>query len=218
VQAIWSGIVVSVLCAGPGAAQTISIEQLSHRVPASAAREYAASVKALGTGDIRQSIEHCRKAMEADPDNASAHNDLGVLYVDGGQPEEALKEFRHAIALQPRLTVALVNASFASLTMGRFQEAELFARGALETSGSDRHAHLMLGWSLVSQYRFTDAALDSLHIAEREFPEARLAAADLLVHQGSLDAARAEVEAYLATGSPEYKALAESWLRFLTLK
>jgi tetratricopeptide (TPR) repeat protein len=218
VQAIWSGIVAFLLCEGPGATQTISIEQLSHRVPASAAREYAASAKALGSGDIRQSIEHCRKAIEADPDNASAHNDLGVLYLDSGRPEEALREFQHAIALQPHLTAALVNASFASLTLGHSQEAEFLARGALDTSGSDRHAHLLLGWSLVSQFRFTSAALDSLRIAEREFPEAHLAAADVLVHQGSFDAARAEVEAYLATGSSEHKALAESWLRLLTLQ
>jgi Tfp pilus assembly protein PilF len=218
VQVIWSGTVVFLLCAGPGVTQTISIEQLSHRVPASAAREYAASVKALETGDIRRSIEHCQKAIEADPDNASAHNDLGVLYLDSGRPEEALSEFRRAIALQPRLTAALVNASFASLTLGHSQDAETFARGALGISGSDHHAHLLLGWSLVSQFRFTSAALDSLRIAEREFPEARLAAADVLVHQGSFDSARAEVEAYLATGNEEYRALAQSWLRLLTLQ
>jgi tetratricopeptide (TPR) repeat protein len=218
VQAIRTSIAALVATAGLSCAQTISVDQLLHRVPASARREYSAAGKALGTGDLLQSIAHCRRAIEADPDNASAHNDLGVLYLSDGRPEEAMPEFNRAVALQPRLTVALVNASFAALALGRYQDAEPFARSALDTNRSHRHAHLLLGWSLVAQHEYSGEALESLRIAEREFPEAHLAAADVLVHQGSLDAARAQVEAYLASGSTEHKSLAETWLQFLTLR
>jgi Tfp pilus assembly protein PilF len=199
------------------AAQTVTIEQLTHRVPAAAAREYRAAYQALNRGDLARSIEHCRKAIESDPQNASAHNDLGALYLEASRPEEALVEFERAVALEPSLIAAHLNTSYAALALGRAQEAEAAARRAIEVAPGNRRAHLLLGWSLVAQWRYSSAALDSLRIAEREFPEARLAAADVLVHQGSLAEARAEVEAYLATGNPEHKPLAEAWLRMLTV-
>ena len=70
--------------------QTVTTDQLAHRIPAGAAREYRASLRALESGDLTRSIEHCRKAIAADPDNASAHNDLGVLYLNANRPTDAL--------------------------------------------------------------------------------------------------------------------------------
>ncbi len=200
------------------AAQTISLEQLQHPVPPGAAREYRASANALGKGNLPQSIAHCRSAIAADPDNASAHNDLGVLYLNNGQASEALAEFERATAIQPQLTAAHVNAGFAALALDRPENAEASVRKALELDRNNRRAHLLLGWSLAIQHRYNSAGLESLRIAAREFPEAHLAAADVLVHLGSLDEARAEVQAYLASGVTDQKSLAEAWLRLLTFE
>jgi Flp pilus assembly protein TadD len=200
------------------AAQTISMEQLAHQVPPTAAREYRASTKALENGKLEESIAHCRKALETDPDNASGHNDLGVLYLNDGQMEKARAEFERAAMLQPGMTMAHVNLSFTLLALDRPGEAEASARKALETAPNDRRANLLLGWSLRAQFRFSKEALVSLQSAAREFPEAHLAAADVLIHDGSLIGARKEVEAYLASGSIDQKSLAESWLRLLTIE
>jgi tetratricopeptide (TPR) repeat protein len=207
------------VCGFPGtsSAQTITAEQLTHRVPAGAAREYRASLQALIKGDLARSIAHCRKAIESDPGNASAHNDLGILYLQANRAEEALREFERAASLQPGLGTAHVNASYAALALGRPREAESAAQRALEISRTNHRAHLLLGWSLVGQHLYSNAALESLRIAEREFPEAHLAIADVLMHQGSLAAAREEVEKYLRTKNPEHKPLAEAWLRMLTI-
>jgi Flp pilus assembly protein TadD len=200
------------------AAQSVSIDQLAHRVPPTAAREYRASAKALENGKIDESIAHCRKALETDPDNPSAHNDLGVLYLNDGQMEKARAEFERAAALQPGMAMAQVNLSFALLALDRPADAEAAARKALEIAPADRRANLLLGWSLRAQFRFSKEALVSLESAAREFPEAHLAAADVLIHDGSLTGARKEVEAYLASGSTDQKSLAESWLRLLTIE
>lgn len=201
-----------------GGAQTVTAEQLTHRVPSGAAREYRASLQALIKGDLARSIAHCRKAIDADPGNASAHNDLGILYLQANQPEEALREFERAALLQPGWGTAHVNSSYAALALGRAREAESAAQRAIEIARNNHRAHLLLGWSLVAQYRYSNVALESLRIAEREFPEAHLAIADVLMHQGSLTAAREEVEKYLATEkNPEHKPLAEAWLRMLTI-
>lgn len=194
------------------------MEQLAHRVPPTAAREYRASTKALENGKLEESIAHCRKALETDPDNASAHNDLGVLYLNDAQMEKARAEFEHATVLQPGMTMAHVNLSFALLALDRPVDAEASARKALEIAPNDRRANLLLGWSLRAQFRFSKEALLSLQSAAREFPEAHLAAADVLIHDGLLIGARKEVEAYLASGSTDQKSLAESWLRLLTIE
>ena len=200
------------------AAQTIPIEQLIHQVPASAAREYRATQKALENGKLPESIAHCRKALETDPDNAAAHNDLGVLYLNDGQVEKALDEFQKAAVLQPKMALARVNESFAQLALDRPADAESSARKALEIVPGDRRANLLLGWSLAAQLRFSKEALLSLRLAAREYPEAHLAAADVLIHDGSLPGARKEIEAYLASESIDQKPLAEAWLRLLTIE
>jgi Flp pilus assembly protein TadD len=184
----------------------------------SALREYHASTSALGRGDLAQAIAHCQKALETDPDNAAAHNDLGVLFLNQGAAEKARAEFQRATAIQPRLTIAHVNASFALLALGRPREAELSARKVLEIAPTDHRANLLLGWSLAAQAQYSDASLISLHLAAREYPEAHLAAADVLVHRGSLADARSEVEAYLASDGAAQRSLAEAWLNFLTIK
>jgi Flp pilus assembly protein TadD len=206
-----------VLFAAWSAGQTIAIEQLTHRVPPSAAREYRASTKALSNGKLEESIAHCRKALETDPDNASAHNDLGILYLNDGQTENGRIEFQHAAKLQPGMAMAHVNQSFALLALGRPGDAEYSARKALEITPNDRRSNLLLGWSLIAQFNYSKEALLSLQAAAREYPEAHLAAADIMIHSGSLPAARKEVEAYLASGSSEQKSLAEAWLQLLTV-
>jgi len=199
-------------------AQTIPIEQLVHKVPATAAREYRASTKALEKGRLEESIAHCRKALEADPENAAAHNDLGVLYLNEDQAEKARAEFERAAALQPGMAMAHINESFALLALDRPGDAELSARKALEIAPNDRRANLLLGWSLAAQFHFSKEALRSLQSAAREYPEAHLAAADVLIHDGSLAGARKEVEAYLASGNADQKSLAEDWLRLLAFE
>jgi Flp pilus assembly protein TadD len=215
VQAVFASLVTIAACS---LAQTIPIEQLAHRVPASAAREYRASTKALENGKLDESIAHCRKALETDPENASAHNDLGVLYLNDGQTGEAHTEFRQATLLQPMIAMAHINDSFALLALDRPREAESSVRKALEIAPNNRRAKLLLGWSLAAQFRYTEEALHTLESAAPEYPEAHLAAADVLIHMGSLTAAHEEIEAYLASGSAGQKSLAEAWLRLLTIE
>lgn len=215
---MWRVLAILLTITAWAAGQTISIDQLAHRVPATAARQYRAAAKALENGKLDESIAHCQKALESDPDNASAHNDLGVLYLNEGQAEKARTEFQQATILQPTMAMAHANESFALLALDRPGEAESSARKALEIAPNDRRASLLLGWSLTAQFRFSKEALASLQSAAPEYPEAHLAAADVLIHNGSLAEARKEVEAYLNSGSSDQKSLAEVWLRLLTIE
>lgn len=55
-------------------------------------------------GDIEGAISQFRAAINAVPDYAPAHFDLGLALLQQGQQEEAQKEFQKATSLDPRLT------------------------------------------------------------------------------------------------------------------
>jgi superkiller protein 3 len=64
-----------------------------------------------------------RKALELDPDNAAAHNELGLLYQRKGRHEQAVTEFKAAIAADPDLFVAYNNLGASLIATKQFNEA-----------------------------------------------------------------------------------------------
>ena len=135
------------------------------------------------------------------------------------QPEKPLAELWSAAAQSPRSATARVDVGFAHLSLNRLQQAEWAARESLDLDPANARAQLLLGWTLARQYRYTSEALDNLRRAAHVYPEAHLGAADVLAHQeGCVQDARAEVEAYLASGAAEYRKIAEGWLKLLSLQ
>jgi hypothetical protein len=141
---------------------------------------------------------------------------IAQIELAGDQPGKTLGQLWGAAAENPKSSAARANVSFALLSLNRLQQAEWAARESLELDAASPRAELLLGWTLARQYHYTAEALDHLRPAARTYPEAHLGAADVLTHQGSEIEARAEVEAYLATGVAEHRKIAESWLKLLS--
>jgi Flp pilus assembly protein TadD len=93
-----------------------------------------------------------------DPLTASEHNDLGVAYEAGGQPELAAREYRKALGLDPRDARARVNLGNIEAAKGRWGEAERCYRRALRDSASDTDAMNNLAVALLRQGRGRDEA------------------------------------------------------------
>jgi hypothetical protein len=131
------------------------------------------------------------------------------------EPVKSMAQLWAAAAQNPKSVAARVNISYAYLSQNRLQQAEWAARESVELDPSDAQAQLVLGWTLAREHRYTAETLDCLRRAARSYPVARFGAADVLAHQGSVAAARAELEAYLATGALDYRRAAEIWLKTL---
>jgi|SRR5580704_19301029 predicted Zn-dependent protease len=131
------------------------------------------------------------------------------------EPEKSLAQLWGEAAQNPKSAEARVNVSFALLSQNRLQQAEWTARESLKLDPANVQAQLILGWTLAREYRYTAEALDCLRHAAGAYPAARLAAADVLAHQGSPGEARAELRAYLASGSKDYLRAAENWMKLL---
>jgi len=134
------------------------------------------------------------------------------------QPEKTLAQLWNAAAQNPKSAVARVNISYALLSMNRLQQAEWAARESLDLDPANAQAQLILGWTLAREYRYTAEALDSLRSAARAYPVAHIGAADVLAHQGAIGEARAELQAYLASGEKDYRVPAANWLKLLNLQ
>jgi tetratricopeptide (TPR) repeat protein len=140
---------------------------------------------------------------------------ISVSQIDLALPDQPLAQAWGVAAAHPRSVEARADVASALLASNRLQQAEWAARESVELDPSNARAQFLLGWTLTREYRYTAEALDCLRRAAASIPEAHLAAADVLVHQSQTAQARAEVEAYLASGAPAHRRTAEAWLKLL---
>jgi len=88
-----------------------------------------------------------------DPLTAAEHNDLGVAYESAGKTSLAMRQYRAALRLDPRLVRARVNLGNLEGAAGRWSRAEDCYRRALRESPADADALNNLAVALVRQRR-----------------------------------------------------------------
>ncbi|MEK7744573.1 MAG: tetratricopeptide repeat protein, partial [Elusimicrobiota bacterium] len=67
--------------------------------------------------------ERLKKRIAKDETNPELANELGIVYIQHGKTEEAVKEFTRAAELDPRNAAALTNLGNLSYMEGKFDEA-----------------------------------------------------------------------------------------------
>lgn len=198
----------------PGS-DTVSLRELLQPTPSKARKEFARSEKAFGQGQIPDSIQHLRKALEIFPSYFEAHNNLGVRYMGLGDFERAATEFEAAVNLEPAAVVTNTNLALAWIALRRYDEAEPLARRALARDSTFVQARYALGLIAVARNQCTDEALNNLRRAAEKYPKARLGAARLRVCRGEAAQAAAELRAYLEWPGAENRQSIEAWLKQL---
>jgi tetratricopeptide (TPR) repeat protein len=81
------------------------------------------------------------KALAIDPDNARAHNTLGIALQQMGKADAALPHHRRAVALSPGMAEAHASLGSASRMLGRLEEAVGHYRDALSIKPGYSIAH-----------------------------------------------------------------------------
>lgn len=85
-------------------------------------------------GDPEEAMAEYRRAIELDPQHASAHSALGLLYYEQGNVTAAEAEILEAIRIAPRNAGAYVDLGDIYCREGRVDEAAAMYRQALEVS------------------------------------------------------------------------------------
>lgn len=127
-----------------------------------------------------------RDTVEKRPENARAHNNLGLALSVAGRPDEAMGEFERAIDLQPNHAFAHFNLGNLLTADGRWEEAASHYRAALEADPGYVSARVNLGQAL-QQLGRPDEAITQYEKAIAEDPganDARTNLAALLIDSG----------------------------------
>lgn len=90
-------------------------------------------------------------------DNITIHTNLGVAFLDRGEPQEAAKHFAAAIRLNPDSGLDHSNLGFAYAEMGRLDDAVKHCLTALKLDPRFAGAHNNLGYALALQGKDSDA-------------------------------------------------------------
>ena len=96
-------------------------------------------------GEWDKAVSVFQRALDKDPELASAHNNLGILFKKKGQVEQALSHYRKAVDLVPASAEIYNNLGILLREMGRFQEAEKVYLVALRIQEDFAPAYFNLG-------------------------------------------------------------------------
>jgi tetratricopeptide (TPR) repeat protein len=91
------------------------------------------------------------------PDDAALRDDLGVLYLELGRPDDAARHFRAALSLRPASAVAHYNLGIALEAGGRFADAGAEFRESIRLDPDYAPARVDLGNVLLVEGRIAEA-------------------------------------------------------------
>ncbi|MGA8262454.1 MAG: tetratricopeptide repeat protein [Arenicellales bacterium] len=151
----------------------------------------AASLHALGR--LEEAAEDYRQALELEPKNAEAHNNLGNILRDLGRYVDSTESHRQAIALRPAFVEAHFNLGLTLSALEDYRGAEAAFRTVLRMRPDIADAHNHLGNLYKGQGRLekaVDAYRQALKLAPR-FAEVHSNLGSTLAAQGAYEAAEA---------------------------
>lgn len=170
----------SALPAMPAGGGTVSLHRLIRDPNGRAAREFSLGEGFLVKQDLVNARKHLAKAVEADPDYAEAHLELGTTAFRSGRIDEARSEFERAVELDPKQVVAWSNLAVLLFQTKTYDEAERAARRGLDAAPNDAKLHFLAGASLFARGAINTKTLDHLEQAARGYPNAHLLLAEAL--------------------------------------
>jgi Flp pilus assembly protein TadD len=90
-----------------------------------------------------EAIEHYQKALQIKPDNAEAHNNLGLVLAGHGRLDEAIAHYQRAVEIKPHFLEAHYNLGVALAGRGRIDEATAHYQKALVLAAQQNKAALV---------------------------------------------------------------------------
>jgi Flp pilus assembly protein TadD len=138
-----------------------------------------------------EAVPAWKKAVELNPEDARAHNNLGAALVETGKPDEALAEYRRSLELNDQSSQAHNNLGSALAQQGKLDEALAQFEKAVELNPDNGRAHCNLGGALSEKGR-TEEALEHLRkgvALEPRFADGQNNLGAALARAGGLDEA-----------------------------
>lgn len=171
-----------------------SLALLAVPAPFDVARALARDYEHVGLryqreGAVRVAEEQYRLALEIEPDDGDALNNLGTVLVSQDRLAEAIAVYEHAARVEPGNPVPLRNLASVRGSLGDDAGAEAALRAAIHVAPDDAVSWTNLGAALALQERFEEA-IEAFERADRLDPENRRIQGMLRSAREFLDASR----------------------------
>jgi Flp pilus assembly protein TadD len=111
----------------------------------------------LGLGKPQDAVRHFRASVQARPDSAPAHYNLGTALAVAAQYDEAVREYERAIALDANYAVAYANLGGVLLQQGRSRDAVARLEKAVQLNPRNAEALNSLSAAYAAEGRVEDA-------------------------------------------------------------
>ena len=121
-------------------------------------QEIMAAQSMIANHDNNHAKRLLEKVLAEDEAILDAHQMLGQIAVEEQRPEDAIRHFQRALALNPEHDRSLFGLAAAYADLKRFDDALVGFRRILELKGSDARASLAIADICVGLKRFDDAA------------------------------------------------------------
>src|SRR5262249_23308454 len=108
-------------------------------------------------GDLENAKQDYLSALTDDPNNATAHNNLGFLLAQEGDWDEAIRHYNQALRIDPGKSMAMANMALAYVAQGNDEAGIEWLRNAVEADSTNLLAWENLSRLFLKLNRFGDA-------------------------------------------------------------
>ena len=177
-------VVLFVLCASVGAAAQAQMTKKktnslpNRRTSADQSNLTAQGIEKFKGGDAADARLLFEKALKINPNDAGAHNYLGILDDGAGDLKSAETHFAKSVELAPQSASARNNYGAILLKLGRLREAAAEFEASLRIDAKQPNALINL-----AQIRFTEDQPASLRAADELFERAAALISDVAVER-----------------------------------
>jgi VWFA-related protein len=168
--------------------------------PAKAVNEFNKGAGLMSGQHSEEAIEHFQKAIEAYPKFVSAHNYLGLAYLDNDDPAQAVTEFKTATELDAKFASPFMNLGRLLLSQNDFVSANQYLEQASALRPKDATVLTILAYAQHGNHQYQDAldTVDKVHALQHPgMGNAHYVAAVAAVALNNLDRAQAELSLFL---------------------
>ena len=178
-----------------------SVSQLDLKAPRNARKEYEKGYLQLMRRDLQGAIDHLARATSIYPSFVTAHNALGIAYLNLGQIQQARDEFARAVELDGHLPGAYLNLGCAQLELQQYAEAVESLKKASSIAPLDLQLLTALTYAEFKNRDYPAVIATARHVHNRKHQSAavvHLFAAGAREAQHDLNEALGEMETLLS--------------------
>jgi VWFA-related protein len=133
------------------------VSALDLAAPEKAISEFNKGTELMRGRQSEEAISHLQKAVTLDPKFVSAHDYLGLAYLDADQPDKAKAEFQTAVNLDPKFPGSFINLGRLELAQNDPANAQSNLEKAAALRPSDAAVLTTLAFAQLSNRQYSDA-------------------------------------------------------------